>query len=166
MNTNTQDDAVMEMDDLLDMTLDDLADMPEFKPFPAGGYKLSLEFEEKKINEVPSVELKITVVEVIELNNPEDVPPAAGDNTNILFMLKKKDEKTGKFVVNELGQGQLKEVLKAIAPAFPEAKTSRDIMNAAKGFEVMGVTGIRENKKDKNNIKRYTDLKAVALLDA
>lgn len=165
MNANTNEDTLntMEMDDLLDMTLDDLADMPEFKPFPIGGYILALEFSEKKINDIDSVELKLTVVEIAELNNPEDVPPKAGDSTNVLFMLKKKDD-NGKLVKNELGQGQLKEILKVLAPAFPDAKTPREIMNAAKGFNVMGITNIRENKKDKNNIKYYTELKTIALI--
>lgn len=151
------------MDDLLDGTLDDLADMPEFKPFAPGAHKMKLNFEQKAVNEIPSIELKLTVIESVELVNPDDAPPAVGDTTNVLFMLKKKDD-NGKLVRNELAEGQFKNLLAQLAPAFPEAKSNREIMVAAEGFEVLGVTSIRENKKDKNNIKRYTSLDSVAII--
>ncbi len=161
--SNSELNQNVSMDDLLDGTLDDLADMPEFKPFAPGAHKLKLKFEEKLINELKCVELNLTMVEVVELSNPEDTPPASGDTTNVLYMLQKKDD-NGKKVANDLGQGQLKEVLRALAPEFPEAKSSRDIMAAANGYEILGVTGIRENKKDKNNIKRYTSLDSVSVI--
>lgn len=152
-------------DDLLDGTLDDIADMPEFKPFAAGAHKLSLQWDyTKKINDMPAIELKLTCIESVELTNPEDVPPKAGDTTNVIFILKKKDEQ-GKVVRNELAEGQWKKILAELAPAFPEANGNpRALMDGSKGFEVLGVTSIRENKKDKNNIKQYTSLDAITLL--
>lgn len=151
------------MDDLLDGTLDDLADMPEFKPFAPGAHKLKLNFLQKTINELPSIELKLTMIESVELSNPDDTPPAIGDTTNILYMMKTKGD-DGKLVRNELAEGQFKELLAQLAPAFPEAKSNRDIMTAAEGYEVLGVTSIRTNKKDKNNIKYYTTLESVAII--
>lgn len=148
-------------DDLLDGTLDDLADVPEFKPFAAGAHKLKLQFDPtKKINDMPAIEIKLTHVETVELVNPEDTPPNPGDTTNVIYILKKKDDK-GNIVRNELAEGQFKAILASLAPAFPEAKTNREIMEAANGYEVLGSTSIRENKKDKNNIKYYTALDAV-----
>jgi hypothetical protein len=150
-------------DDLLDSTLDDLADMPEFKPFAAGAHKVQIFFDPtKKINDLPAVDLKLVCVESVELLNPEDVPPKAGDFTNVAFMLKKKDGE--KIVRNELAEGQLKEVLKSLAPAFPDAKTNREIMEQANGFEVLVSTGVRKNDKDKQNIKYYTQLNALSLI--
>lgn len=152
------------MDDLLDGTLDDLADMPEFKPFAPGAHKVTLNFDAtKKINDMPAIEVKLTVVETVELVNPEDTPPKAGDTTNVIFILKKKDDK-GNVVRNELAEGQFKNLLASLAPAFPEATTNRAIMEAAEGFEVLASTSIRENKKDKNNIKQYTSLDAIVLV--
>lgn len=152
------------LDDLLDATLDDLADMPEFKPFAAGAYRMKINWDAtKKINDMPAVELKLTVIELAELVNPEDTPSAPGDTTNVLFILKKKDD-TGKIVANELAQGQMKNILSVLAEAFPEAKSNREIMVASENFEVLGVTSIRENKKDKNNIKRYTSLDSVTVI--
>ena len=51
MNANTQ----VSIDSILDSTLDDLADMPEFKPFPAGAHKCTFDFEAKTINGKPAV---------------------------------------------------------------------------------------------------------------
>jgi hypothetical protein len=154
------------MDDLLDGTLDDLADVPEFKPFPAGAHKVRIFFDAtKKINDMPAIEVKLVHVETVELNDPEDTMPAPGDSTNVIYILKKKDDK-GNVVRNELAEGQFKELLKSLAPGFPEATTNRAIMEAANGFEVLAATSIRENKKDKNNIKYYTALDNVMLLDA
>ena len=153
----------LSFDDLLDGTLDDLKDIPEFKPFAAGAHKMTLKFDAtKKINEMPAIEVKLTIIESVELANPEDTPPAPGDTSNVLYMLKKKDDK-GVVVDNELAQGQFKELMKALSPAFPDAKSNREIMAAAEGYEVLGVTSIRENKKDKNDIKRYTSLDTVLL---
>lgn len=152
------------MDDLLDGTLDDLADMPEFKPFAPGAHKVTLNFDAtKKINDMPAIEVKLTVVETVELVNPEDTPPKAGDTTTVIFILKKKDDK-GNVVRNELAEGQFKNLLASLAPAFPDATTNRAIMEAAEGFEVLASTSIRENKKDKNNIKQFTSLDAIVLV--
>lgn len=152
------------MDDLLDGTLDDLADMPEFKPFAAGAHKLTLQFDAtKKINDMPAIEVKLTHVETVELVNPEDTAPNPGDTTNVIYILKKKDDK-GNIVRNELAEGQFKTLLASLAPAFPEAKTNREIMEAAQGYEVLASTSIRENKKDRNNIKHYTALDAVQVM--
>lgn len=152
------------MDDLLDGTLDDLADVPEFKPFAAGAHKVKINFDAtKKINDMPAIEVKLTHIETVELTNPEDTPPNAGDSTNVIYILKKKDDK-GNIVRNELAEGQFKQLLASLAPAFPEATTNRAIMEAAQGYEVLAVTSIRESKKDKNNIKYYTALDSVVLL--
>lgn len=162
--SNAELNQEISMDDLLDGTLDDLSDMPEFKPFPAGAYKLKLNFDsKKKINDMSAIEVKMTCVEAVELNNPEDTPPAPGDTTNVLFIMKKKDD-NGKVVRNELAEGQFKELMKGLAPAFPTAKSTREMMEMAEGFEVLGVTSIRENKKDKNNIKRYTSIDSVQVI--
>lgn len=160
--SNAELNQNVSMDDLLDGTLDDLADMPEFKPFAPGAHKMKLNFEQKPINDIPCIELKLTVIESVELSNPDDAPPAVGDTTNVLYMLKKKDD-NGNLVRNELAEGQFKNLLAQLAPAFPEAKSNRDIMTAAEGFEVLGVTSIRPNKKDKTHAG-YTSLDSVAII--
>lgn len=149
--------SAISIDDLLDGTLDDLADMPAFKPFPEGAHKLKLNFETKEVGGVACVETKLTIVETVELKDVNAEPPKAGDSTNILFMLRKKDG-----TANEIGQGQFKALMTALAPAFPEAKNNREIMAAAEGFEVLGATGQRKDKTDATKV--YTTLDNVILL--
>jgi hypothetical protein len=153
------------LDDLLDGTLDDLADVPEFKPFSAGAHKITLKFDaSKKINDMPAIEVSLTMVESMELSNPEDPVPAAGDTTNVIYILKKKDDK-GNVVRNELAEGQFKNLMASLSPAFPDAGGSpRKIMEMAQGYEVLALTDVRESKKDPKNIKYYTDLKSVQVL--
>lgn len=152
------------MDDLLDGTLDDLADVPEFKPFPAGAHVVQIFFDAtKKINEMPAIEVKLVHRETAELADTNGTPPNAGDSTNVIYILKKKNDK-GEVVRNELAEGQFKQLLASLAPAFPDATTNRGIMEAAQGYEVLAVTSIRKNEKDKNNVKYYTALDSVSLL--
>ena len=154
----------LSMDDLLDGTLDDLADAPEFKPFPAGAHQVKIFFDAtKKINEMPAIEVKLVHIETAELTNPEDTPPKAGDSTNVIYILKKKTE-TGTIVRNELAEGQFKQLLASLAPAFPDATSNRAIMESAQGYEVLAVTSVRVNKKDPTNVKHYTALDSVTLI--
>lgn len=151
----------MNIDDLLDGTLDDLSDMPEFKPFPIGIHRMTINWDgPKEVSGVPSIELKLTIIETAELKNPTDTPPKAGDTTNILFMLKRKEGDT--LVKNELGEGQFKAVLAAIKPAFDASLSNRQLMEESQGFEILGATGHRINKTDKSKI--YTTLDNIVLL--
>lgn len=151
--------AMMDIDSLLDGTLDDLADMPEFKPFPIGAHRVTINMEQKVVGEIPSIEVKITALETVELTDPTATPCMAGDSTNVLFMLFKKDDKSGKMIPNELGQGQFKNFMTSIAPSFPELKSNREIMEAAQGLEVLMSTGQRVDRKDKTKV--YTFIESV-----
>lgn len=131
------------LDSILDQQLDDLEDLPEFKPFPTGTHRFTISFESKEVNKHPSVELKIVGIETVELANPEDTPLTAGDSTNVLFMLD-----------NEFGVGKLKAVLKPLSEHFG-TKGVRDTMEAAKGCECLGVTKVRTNK---DKTQAYTDV--------
>jgi hypothetical protein len=163
--SNSELNQNVSLDDLLDGTLDDLADVPEFKPFAAGAHKMTLKFDAtKKINDMPAIEVKLTIIESVELTDPTATPPAAGDTTNVIYILKKKDDK-GNVVRNELAEGQFKALMASLSPSFPDAGGSpRKIMEAADGFEVLGLTSVRTNAKDKNNIKHYTSLESVQVL--
>ena len=157
-------DQAMDMDNLLDMTLDDLADMPEFKPFPAGAHRCTIKWALKKIGELEGCpELTLTLIETVEQNDSEATPAKAGDTTSVAFMLKKKDKDTGKWVPNDLGQGQFKEILKSLAEAAGSA-VPREIMDKSNGMEVLAVTAIRTDKRDKDNLKYYTDVKNVQVM--
>ena len=140
MNENTG----INIDSLLDASLDDLADLPEFGTYPAGTHKVILQFEKKEINKHPAIELKMKAVETVELSNPtEDAPLSAGAEGNVLFMLD-----------NEFSQGKLKNLLAALAAQFG-GSSIREVMEAANGMEITVVTKVRQNK---DKTASYTDL--------
>lgn len=157
--TQTNENAIMNLDSLLDGTLDDLADAPSFKPFAAGVHRVVIKWDAtKKINDIPAIELSLKHMETVELKDPTgDKAPEAGDETSTSFMLFKKDKDTGKLVINEMGQGQWKELLAMLKKDLGiEAATNREVMEATQNMECTAVTTIRADKRDKDNIKYYT----------
>jgi hypothetical protein len=146
MNTTVQ----ASLDSLLDMQLDDIADLPEFKSFPAGAHKVSISLESKQVGTHPCVEVKLVAIETLELASPTDtVPLSAGDSTGVLYMLD-----------NEFGVGKLKAVLK---PLSVHCGTTgiRDTIEASKNLEAVVLTKIRRNRISG---VEYTDLISIAVL--
>jgi len=131
------------IDSLLDGTLDDLADAPEFKPFPAGTHKVIITIVQKKIGTHPAFEVGMKAVETLELANSEEAPLAAGATTSVAYMMD-----------NDLGQGNFKKILASLAAHFG-AKSNRELIAEAQNLEVAVVTKVRPNK-DKTQL--YTDI--------
>jgi hypothetical protein len=126
------------LDNILDATLDDLADMPSISLFPNGAHKVKLE---SKINkEKASVQITMHYVEPLELADPTSSTPAAGDKNSVFFNLKKKDG-----TANEYAQGALKEIVKVLQGTFGGATTT-EVLENAKDAEVAVVTKIRVGK--------------------
>lgn len=137
------------IDSLLDGTLDDLADMPEFRPFPPGAHRCALKMEVKKVNEQTAVEVTLTAKSTEELANADDTPLNPGDSCNILYFLTHSNPK-----VAELGQGQFKNLMKPLAAHFG-AKSNRELIAESEGTEVLVVTSLRQNK---DKTKTYTEI--------
>ena len=155
MTENNQN--VANIDDLLDGTLDDLSDVPSFKPFPVGAHTCKISWKVTAVSGIPSIELKLALVETVELKNPEDTPAQAGDETQVLFMLKKKDG-----TKNELAEGQWKEILASLKTGLNIASaTNREVMSASEGLECLVSTGVRVNKKDPQDVKYYTSIESI-----
>jgi hypothetical protein len=133
----------IDMDKLLDSTLDDLADAPEFKPFPAGTHKVVITIVQKKIGIHPAFEVGMKAVETIELSNSDEVPLAAGATTSVAYMMD-----------NDLGQGNFKKILASLASHYG-AKSNRDLISEAQNAEVLVVTKVRMNK---DKTQSYTDI--------
>jgi hypothetical protein len=125
------------LDNILDATLDDLADMPSIQLFPNGAHKatVSFKYDEKKA----TVQIQLTYIEPLELSDPTANPPAAGDKNSVFFFLKKKDGSA-----NEYAQGGLKNILTSLKSLG--GSTSKEVMEAAEGAEVAVVTKIRVGK--------------------
>ena len=137
------------IDSLLDGTLDDLADAPEFKPFPAGTHKVTITIAQKKIGTHPAFELSMKAVETIELANSEDTPLAAGATTSEAFMMD-----------NEIGQGNFKKILKSLADHFG-AKSNRGLIEEAQNLEVLVVTKVRQNKEKTQSYTSTVELQVI-----
>jgi hypothetical protein len=152
MKGNTMNDQT-NIDSLLDSTLDDLADLPEFKVFPAGAYNAAISFEVKKMGENMGVEMKITNHETVEMSEPTEEAPKPTATTSVSFMLN-----------NEYGQGALKNALKSVAQGLglPEGISNREIMEQSKGTMCLVVLNTRKDKNDATKV--YQCLKSVTVL--
>ena len=126
------------LDNILDATLDDLADMPSISLFPNGAHKVKL--ESKIDHKKASVQLTMHYIEPLELADPTATSPATGDKNSVFFNLKKKDG-----TANEYAQGALKEIVKVLQAQFGGATTT-EVLEASKDAEVAVVTKIRVGK--------------------
>lgn len=149
-------DKSFNMDALLDGTLEDLKDMPEFKPYPRGVHRVILDIERKKIDGWPIFEVKMKAIETIELADAAaDQPLEKGSEASVAyFMAHEKD------IVAELGQGKFKLIMASAAEKFG-AKSNRDLIADCQGAEVMVVTGLRENK---DKTRKFVDIEALTFV--
>lgn len=137
-----------DIDAMLDGTLDDLADLPEFKPFPVGTHAVVLTIVDKtapkdRVNNHPGFEVKMKAVETLELANSDDTPLVAGAETSVLYLLD-----------NPIGQGSFKKFLASAAEHFG-AKSNRELIADLQGATVAVVTRQRQNKE---KTQTYTDI--------
>lgn len=124
------------IDNILDGTLDDLVDLPEFANFPVGTHRAILTMGQKKINNHPSIEIKLKALETVELPSGSEAEPVTpGQEVTVLYMLD-----------NEFGQGSFKKILRQLAEHYGKDKTNREIMADAQGAEVLVVTNLKNNK--------------------
>lgn len=132
--------------DLLDDVLDSLADLPTNKPYPIGTHQVIFNFTEKVINNKPAVQLKMQGVATVELADPsKDAPIEPGQETQLLFILKNNDGTN-----NEISQGQIKNILKPLLEVGAiQGDTTRELLKACNGLEVLVTTGLRQNKETK-----------------
>lgn len=135
-----------DIDSLLDSSIDDLADLPEFAVFPNGLHRVVINFESKKVNDHPSVELKMKLIETVELANAADTALEPGAESSVLYMLD-----------NEFGQGKLKTVISQLKESFG-GTSLREVMENANGAEVSVVCKVRQNK---DKTQSYTDVTKV-----
>lgn len=142
-------DQAFDINSLLDGTLDDLADMPEFKPYPAGTHRVQAKLIDKtapkdQVNKHPGFELRMSMIETIELaqGDAEVIQPKS--EASVLYLLD-----------NEMGQGQFKKILKSLAERFG-AKSNRELIAEMSSWvECLVVTKQRMNK---DKTQTYTDV--------
>ena len=150
-----------DMADILDGTLDDLADIPEFKPYPNDAHKVTITMERRQEGEgkdtKDSVFVKMTAIETVELVTPKaspedekgDLPLEAGAVATVMYNLK-----------NEFGQGQFKELMKAYAGIHGN-KPLKDLMVDAQNSTAVVVTKQRQNK---DKTQTFTQIENIVLV--
>lgn len=143
------------LDGLLTETIDDLADLPSFDPFPAGMHNCIVNFLTKEVKDNLCIEVVFTLQETIEQDDEDAKPAKAGDKVSALCQLQ-GDEKQVEF-----GQGRLKQILTPLGEHFGISGT-RAIIEAAEGATVAIVSGIRLDKEDKN--RKYFNLLGLTVI--
>ena len=129
----------MNSDELLDMTLDDLEDLPTFEPYPAGAHKVLMTLALKTINDKQSVEAVFKLVETMELAEPlkdGEKAPVEGAETSVLCQLD-----------NEWGRGNLKLLATPVGVAMGIGNI-RQVVEECNDIEVIIVTWVQVSKKD------------------
>lgn len=154
----TEQTINMDIDSLLDGTLDDLADLPEFKPFPPGAHRCTVSLELKEIGDKKNkaIEVALTAIETVETPAGSDEVVSPGQSDKVLYFLTHDNPK-----VAEIGQGQFKEMMKSFAEHFG-AKSNRELMADAKGAEVLVATSLRTDKNDKT--KKYLKIDSLKVV--
>lgn len=139
----------IELSSLLDIELNQLADMPEFKVLPPGAHRVVLKFESKKINDNPAVEVKLTLLETLELANATDTPCDVGTECAVMYTLN-----------NEFGQGKFKELMKPLCAHHGITNLAKAV-EASQSMEVVVVTKTRQNKE---KTQTYLDIVSVNVI--
>ena len=147
MSNQNQNDNL----NLLDETLDDLADLPESKPYPAGAHIATM-FVSRGKNPGAYV-VKFKHVSTLELANPSDSSPKPNDEAVVFLSTKKKDG-----TANSIGQGQLKQILLPLSGLFNTASVGEILEQGKAGVEVMIVTDVRKQAEypDSMTVKKIS----------
>lgn len=155
------------IDSLLDSTIEELADLKKFEALPLGAYRMQMNWTYPDHDELVVVQLALTNLEALDVPGAtEETMPQPGGKAIFYMPLQRKDgqpmvfPKTGEL--NTIGQGQFKEILLAIAPAFnPDGTiTNRAMIESSEGAEVIVSLKQQKDKKDpdiiRNVIKNLT----------
>lgn len=144
--------------DLLDSSVEELADLEKFTPVPAGTHVMDLSWERKDINGHATVVAKFAVVETLEMANANEEVPEPGKKCDIAFMLTKTDKETKETVPNTIGQGQLKEIIRELQATFG-GESIAAVMENSEGSRVAVTLKVRKSKDDPD--VAYNSIKAL-----
>jgi hypothetical protein len=144
-----------QLDDILDETLDDLADLPSSKPFPAGAHAVKFFLTRPDAKKPKTYLAKFKYVDAIELSNPTDEPAKADDEAVMFIHTVKKDG-----TPNEFGQGQLKQMLQPFVEIVGSNKLSDMLAHLKNGVDAAIVSGVKKgNKEYPNDQMTLTEIK-------
>lgn len=144
------------VEDLMDASIDALADLPAFIVPPQGHYKLSVSLERKVVNDKHCIEAALIVLETLELADSTQTPVETGTKCSQLFMMD-----------NEWGQGGFKGFVTPIAAAL-NLKTIGESVEKIKNVQIAATLKHRVHKEDRNKPKEdqrvYANLQNVEVM--
>ncbi len=139
--------------DILDASVEDLLIFEGFKPINAGTHRLRIKneiFKDKQQRD--AVRTTLELLEIIELADTTETPVELGHKTTISYSLYTKEGKP-----NQIGQGQLRDLLEVLKPVFGGAN-NRELIENSNGAEIIATLKVRTNKQDpdqkSNEIKK------------
>lgn len=141
--------SITSMDDLLSKSLDDLDDLPSFETPPVGAYVLRVTTDQKEVNGKAAIEAKFTVVETVELKDPQIKPVAADTQFSTLFTL------------NEFGVGKLKEFCAPFGEHFNTKNIGELVRDHIKDVTISAYVGNRKDKEDPEKV--YATVKVLSI---
>jgi len=154
------DKDTFDMDSLLNQTVADLADTPEFRPFAAGAHRVTLAFSRSdKVKEgaskpEPVILGKMKLISTEEMVDPTEAPMEVGAETTLRFQMD-----------NEYGQGDFKKVADVIASHYKLTSLADVIAVTQEGIECLVVTSNRSGKKrEDGTIPKFTSIVAITVL--
>lgn len=136
---NTLDSAAFNLDSLLEGTLDDLAEVPDFVTYPAGTHRALMTWEMPTKERPATIGIKFSAIETVELNDANDAPLVPGSLTTVSFKMD-----------NEYGQSNYRKIIASLSSNFGPG-TNREIMEKSAGAEVVIITSLRYGKKTESN---------------
>lgn len=135
---------------MLDMSIDDIDDLPSFEIPVNGIYTMKFSVALKVVKDKDCVEANFEVLECNEQNDPEAVPTKPGTKFSILFMLD-----------NEISLGKMKELLLPLAAHFDERNMLKLITDTCKDVIIAAKVKRRADKNDAD--KFYADVSGVTV---
>jgi hypothetical protein len=140
--------------DLLDISLDEIEELPGFECPYNGDYVLNLTASMKKINDKWGVEMQYEVVECLEKNNPEDPDTIPGTKFSQLFFLEGKPEAV------KVAKSFLKILLRDVAEELGESNLLILVRDHLKNLRVRATVLRRKDKHEEDvyrpNVKNMT----------
>jgi hypothetical protein len=159
----TEQTVNMDMDALLDGTLEDLADAPAWEDYPPGAHLVEVTKIERFMvqNDATKQGMKFhfKAKQTLEATDPEKVVSPDQVATLSFFLVHPSETAV------KQGQGQFKEIMAVAAAQYGAAKNS-ELCEKLVGSEVILVTDLRPEKKDgKATGRNFLQFKGMAFPD-
>ncbi len=141
---------------LLDMDLEEIADLPGFAVPPNGEYILKMTCETKEVNKRKALETSFEVVECLKQDDDTEPAGKIGDKFSMLFFLENDDPEKLKITF-----GKLKELVAGVAESTGISNVGLLVRDVLASTVVQATVKRRVDKDDKDKI--YATVKNLRL---